>query len=512
MTEKLFLYLAMKFFRFRFEYFLSTICILFIIAMISVSWVGFLETDDLAYSRAAEGWISAPPFLGSSHWALRHFIVLPLAASFRVFGQSEASLAVPTLFYGFGLLVLTFLCVRQTAGSLAGTFASTFVASIPAFASGATTVYTDVPEAFFVTASLWAFSFAIGSQRQAMFVLAGLLAGCGFLTRETAIVLPVLYLILFLAGYGGRGNYLWMGTAFLAIVGIDTLYLWLMSGDPFWRTHITQRGIAGDSPYTPGLKAPAGGDDPLKLYSLPRSLQALTTVFASPAIGLLPWFGVPAAAYSLQPPISGDARKAASLFALLAILWFLLLSFVFMSLWLIPRYQIVTVSALALPSSLVLTGWLDRGHRMRVAAVLLPLLAGSLILAAAPEHQPMFGEQALAGFMRDESEMVLTDPATLRGSGWLLEITGAGNRVVAGLPSPGILYYVNHSPRRRLPDDWPIREIPTGATIIKSFVQQPGIVARTAAWFRLDRILPSTIWKKVAPPLHRAEMVRMPAG
>ena len=486
------------------------VCVLFPIAIIAASWVGYLETDDLAYARAAEGWMLDAPFLGQSHWALRHFIVLPLAASFSIFGRGELALAMPMLVYGIGLLLLMGLCVWRVAGPLAGLIAPLLITTVPAFSSGATVVYTDVPEAFFVIASFWAFYFATGSPRRGTFVLAGLLAGCGFLTRETAIAVLVPYAILFLAGYGRRGNYVWIGIGFAAIVGLDAIYLWLLSGDPLWRIHVTQRGLSGDSPYTPGLKAPAGMDDPFGIYSLPRPLQALVMLFASPAIGLLAWFGIPASAYLAWSPPPGKVGRAARLFVLLAVCWFAVLSFALLSLWLIPRYQIVTFCALAVPSAILLADWLNRGHGLRTAAVVLPMLAVGVALATASDHGLMFGERALADFVRHENEPVRTDPATLRGAKWLLENAGAGGRVSAALPAPGGLYFVNHMPRRRLAADWPVRDIPPGSTVVASYVQQPSVIARAAGYLGLDRVLPPLLWKKIQPAPRRAEVVRMP--
>ncbi len=490
--------------------FLVTLCVLFVLVMIALSWDGFLETDDLAYARAADSWLHEVPFLGQSHWALRHFIVLPLAASFAIFGRSEMALAVPMLLYGAGMLLLTGLCMQRVAGTLAGVLAPLLIASVPAFASGATMVYTDVPEAFFVLASFWVFTFATASRRSSRFILAGVLAGCGFLTRETAAALLVPYAILFLAGYGERGGYVWMGAGFAAIVGLDALYLGIMSGDPLWRIHVTLQGLAGDSPYTPGLKAPAGMDDPLGIFALPRAVQALVMLFASPALGLLPWFGVPASVYLAWTPPPGEAGRAARLFLLLAAGWFLTLSFVFLSLWLIPRYQVVTLCALAVPSAMLLADWLNRGHAIRAALVLLPLLAASLALVSASDHQLMFGERALADFARQHDEPIRTDPATLRGAEWLLENAGADRRVSAGLPVPGGLYFVNHVPRRRLPADWPVRDDPPGSTVVARFVQQPGPIARLAAYLQLNRVIPAVLWRKLDPPPRRADMVRMP--
>ena len=488
----------------------AVLCGLFAAAMIAVSWVGFLETDDLAYAEAAEGWLRHAPFLGQSHWALRHFIVLPVATAFSVFGHHERALAIPMLVYGIGLLLMMGFCVGRLAGPVAGVLAPGLIATVPAFAFGATFVVTDVPEAFFVIGSFWAFYFATASQHRRVFVLSGLLAGCGFLTRETSVALLVPYAILFLVGYGKRSNYLWMGTGFVAVVGLNALFLWLLSGDPLWSIHVSQTGLAGDSPYTPGLKAPAGVDDPFGIFSLPRPVQAVLMLFASPTIGLLPWLGVPAAAYLAWFPPPGEAGRAARLFALLAVSWFTVVSFVFLILWVIPRYQIVTLCALAVPASILLADWLNRGWRVGVAAVLIPMFGAGLLLSAASDHGLLFGERALVDFVSHESEPVRTDPATLRGAQWLLQSVGAGDRVTAAPPIPGGLYFVNHKPRRRLPAGWTVQDIPPQSTIVATFTEKPGLIALAASYLGLNRVLPAVLWHKIDRTPRKAEIVRMP--
>jgi len=488
----------------------AALAVLFSAAMIHAGWYGYLATDDMFYARAAAAWLHQAPFLGQTQWALRHLIVLPMAAVFAVFGQSEATLAAPMLAYGIALLLMTGLCVRQIAGPRAGALAAVLVVSAPAFASGATVAYTDVPEAFFVLASYWSFHFALGAQRRGLFIMAGVLAGCGFLTRETTVALLVPYAILFLIGYGGRLNYVWMGAGFVTVAGADSLCLWLMSGNPLWRLHVTLGAVAYDSPYTRGLSAPAGMSDPLGIFALPRPLQAMTLLFANPAIGLLPWFAVPASLCLAWRPVQPDSAAAVRLFALLAACWFGMLSFVFLVLWLIARYQIVTICALSVPAAVLLEFWLRRGDRLKVAAVLLPIMASGLLLASASEHDLMFGEQALAGFMRHEDEPVATDPATLVSARWLLESMGAADRVSAALPGAGGLFFLNHNPRRPLPPDWPVREAPANATVVARFIQQPGVVARLLDDLGASRWIPSVLWRKVHPEPRRAEIVRYP--
>lgn len=491
------------------SFWLVASCI-FIVTMIGASWVGFIESDDLAYANAADGWLLHAPFLGGTHWALRHFIVMPLAVSFAIFGHGEMALALPMLFYGIGLLLLMGLCVGHVAGPVAGVLTPVLIASVPTFALGATLGATDVPEAFLIMASFWAFHFASQSSRRWLFVASGVLAGCGLLTRETTVALLVPYAILFAVGYGKRGNYLWMGAGFMAVVGIDLIYLYVLSGDPLWRIHVTQRGVSNDSPYNPLFSAPAGAADPFGLYALPRALQAVLLLFASPAVGFFAWFGIPAAVRLAWAPPSGGAGKIARLFTLLAVAWFLMLNFVFLVLWVIPRYQLVTLCALAVPASILLAGWLERGMRWRVAAVLAPLLASGLLLSIASDHGLLFGERALVSFTHQTNEPIRTDPATLEGAQWLLQVAGADGRVTAAAPVAGGLYFVNHTPRRHLPADWVARDIPTGSTVVAGYVQPSGLISTAAAAIGLDRIMPEVVWRKIQPQPRRAEAMRVP--
>jgi uridine phosphorylase len=47
--------------------------------LLATFWVGFIASDDIFYIQGARGWIDGFPFVGKSHWELRHTITLPLA-------------------------------------------------------------------------------------------------------------------------------------------------------------------------------------------------------------------------------------------------------------------------------------------------------------------------------------------------------------------------------------------------------------------------------------------------
>src|SRR4051812_6811269 len=81
----------------------SSLCVLLIVAVAAFSawlgWVGYIESDDWFYAEAARNWAAHFPFIGSTHWGLRHMIVLPMAASFAIAGLGEGSLVLPLMIY-----------------------------------------------------------------------------------------------------------------------------------------------------------------------------------------------------------------------------------------------------------------------------------------------------------------------------------------------------------------------------------------------------------------------------
>ena len=325
------------------------------VASIAFAWIGYIESDDVAYSRAAQAWVEAFPHVGLSHWALRHVIVLPMAAGFRLFGPSELTLVAPTLLFTAALLWLTFACVRRIAGAGAGLIAAAMLATLPIFASSASVSATDIPEAFFVLASVWAFYFAWQRGATGLFVASGVMAGLAFVTRETTLALLAVYLLLFLANYGGRRlAYVWMGMGFALVVGADMAYLWWGSGDPLFRLHVSMKGVGQDNPTMAAQFKTEPGFDRHGVLAAPALLQPFLMIFANQSFGVLYWLAIPAAAWLATSRLPGDVRRVVRLFGLLALVWFLVLSYALTFLWIVPRYQMVSACAL-MPGSPAVT-------------------------------------------------------------------------------------------------------------------------------------------------------------
>ena len=486
------------------------VAVLFVL-LLAATWVGFIESDDLEYARAGTLWLEQFPHLGQSHWGLRHMIVLPVAGSFALFGRGEVPLALPTALYAAGIIAMTGLGVRRVAGPVAGVLAALLVTTLPVFVTGASVVYSDIPEAFFVLGSLWAYYFATQSGRGRLFLLSGVLAGCAFITRETTMALLALYLVLFLAAPRRIMDFVRMAAGCLLVIGLDFAWLWAASGDPLWRMHISQQGVAGDNPSLAHFITNSGGLDRHSVIIAPRPLQALLAVFVNHLMGFLAWAAVPAAIALARQPRPTPGRSAGMLFGGLAIAWFLLLSYAFIFMWIVPRYQTVTMVALCVPLAIWLAGRIAAGARAIPALVVLGLATSGMALATVADRELLFGERGLVAFARIAPGPVRTDPATLRGADWLLQNAGLRDRVSAGPCEAGGLCYVNPRPRRPLPADWVRQEIPAAATVLLEVPRQPTFMGQVLVRTGLIALMPSVVRGKLDPTPVVARGIRMPS-
>jgi 4-amino-4-deoxy-L-arabinose transferase-like glycosyltransferase len=162
--------------------------------------VGFYGSDDLSYAEGGLGWLHHFPYVGDSHWTLRHTLVIPMAALFGLFGISEITLVLPAFLYYLALLVLVFVMLQRHFDTVTGCVAVLILGTLPLTAVAASTVVPDFAEVFFCLLSLALFFEATRRERRGnLLLLAGVAAGFGWLTRETVVFFLLSYGLLFLA-------------------------------------------------------------------------------------------------------------------------------------------------------------------------------------------------------------------------------------------------------------------------------------------------------------------------
>jgi len=208
--------------------------------LLATFWVGFIASDDLFYIKGAYGWLEQFPFVGKSHWELRHTMTLPLAALIKTFGLHEWVLGVPTVLAFFSFLAINAYFTTRFLNGAVATVATVLMLMAPGITVVATYLIPDVPEMLIVTTAFWLLVAAREEDRgNWAWVAIGALCGLGYLNRQTAAVLPVFAALLFLFKPGvPRSRYLVGGLAFVLVAGGEWLYLTLMTGDPLYRTRI----------------------------------------------------------------------------------------------------------------------------------------------------------------------------------------------------------------------------------------------------------------------------------
>ena len=491
----------------------GVLTVLFVVGIIALAWTGFTQSDDQFYAAAGAGWAFHFPYLPDTHWGVRHMVVWPIALAFRLFGESDATLAASPLFYATLLLGLCFLLTRRIAGFGAALLAVALLAAVPQFAADASIVVEDPAEAFLLLCSLLVFHFAWQRNRNGAFMLSGVLAALAFLTRETSLVLLLLYGLLFLADYGGRRvAYIWMGVGFCVVVGADTALLWWASGDPLYRVHLALNGIHHDNPGLAAQFATQPGLNRFGNLAAPRWLQPLVILFLDQSYGLLFWFGIPAAVLLMTDRARSEGRLILRLLCGFALLWLLVLSYGFTFLWVIARYDFVLAVVVTIPLAIALSRMLRDRQRWLAVLVIAALLGSDVLLIAASNRDPLFGERALVALVRETpGGTVLTDPGTATGAAWLLRVHHLAGRVRVGMPKPGDLYYFDH-PWRGIPGDWPIHAPPSSWIAVQRFAKPPSLVARLLREFGLARLLPGVLARKLLPPPQTAALYRVPPG
>jgi hypothetical protein len=430
-----------------------------VIATLAMAWTGYYGSDDQAYASGGLGWLNHFPYVGESHWTLRHTIVIPMAFFFRLFGISEFTLVLPVLGYLFALLALIYVMMSRHFDRATAAIAVVVLGTLPLMSLGATTVVPDFAEVFFCLSSLSLFFEATRSQRRnLLLVLAGVAAGFSWLTRETVVFFLLTYGLLFAAGYGvSRKYYFLMAAGFLGIVAVELVYFWAMTGNPLHRvttdvlTHLGGDTIGGNKALSSGIEHAVSKVEgklvgPLARtgnLSVNRFLDPILAVLANQEFMFLYYLAVPVAAWvAIRRIFTGTQAAFLGLVGLAGLIWFVCLYFQ-IGMTLLPRYYMLPSVALILVFAAWLRTVLWRRSPALSVVLLLGLIATHLVGIYVDNKNPIFGERALVEFLRQTNAVVLTDPETARNGGFLYEIAGVESRVVAGPPEPGKLFFYN---------------------------------------------------------------------
>lgn len=401
-------------------------------------WVGFIGSDDVTYAIGGQGWLSSFPYVGG-HGSIREPITMPIALSFALLGESEVALVLPSLIYAVGLVAMTTFAVARGAGAWPGVATGLLLATSPLLTVQASIAGVDAVEAFFLFASLLCFLAAGRRERRTwLLIAAGALAALGFLTRETAAFLIVFYGILFLVGYGiPRRSYWVMALGFMAVWGMELVYLTVMTGDPLYRINIALHhdssidrsvDLAGNLIVHPFV-------DPILLLLVNQEFMLL--FWALPPAVLWIWLR--------RAPQRREAVRLLAMAAGLGVIWIVAAGASTSLLPLNPRYFMVCAVAACIVIGMALGDAAAAGGAGRLGAgiAMLAILAANAVGTSVENRDYMFGERMLVALAASAADPIHTDPMTHHRAKLLLEWAGLEDRVLPAPPPADARYLFN---------------------------------------------------------------------
>ncbi len=406
-------------------------------------WIGYQGHDDAFYARAALDWAEHFPALGHTHWALRYPLVLPTAALIRMFGFSVPILAAVDLAAYAAFLIGGYAAIRHFFGWPAAAALTAIGVMVPQFPVQATYANPDLLEMALVMGSFWLVMLAREEGRTAprrgrLLLGAGVLAGLGFLTRETTLLLVPLYgLMVLVRPAMPRWRYLLIAVGFMAVVGAQMTYFAVQAGDPLYRTRISATHDAVDRA---GQAARVTGAlDREGVLATGLAAAPLAALFVSQKYGLLFYLAVPAYVVTRRARwLDGRQRSVVDWAAVGAVVSFLFVALNVGILYIVPRYFMVTAALAAVPVA-VLGAHLAQA-RPRLAGVLGAGFAASCLgLLYLENTEPTFAEQRAVAFIASQADTVHMDSEmTWRMRALLIE-PGLQDRVTSDTPPPGAL-------------------------------------------------------------------------
>jgi 4-amino-4-deoxy-L-arabinose transferase-like glycosyltransferase len=297
--------------------------------------------------------------------------VLASSASIAALGKNEFSFLLPNLVALAAIVSAAYWLMRHHVGYRLAAMAVLLIGSTPVIVASATTLMPGLFETFFVLSSFALFFAATQSTRPTPWlVAAGIVAGLAFVTRETSVALLIFFFAAFLAGYRlPRLTYLWLVAGFLLVWFGEIAYIYSYTGDPLYRyiIDIVQYHPPSDHPllapdfHNPeevqfardrlaGLHdLPGGGGDshPPGPVDFGTVLNPIAYLFINHEYGLLWVMGLPALVWGLLAKADSDPLAWVRPLSLLAIVWFLVISYG-LGMRPIPRYYLVPVISIIL--------------------------------------------------------------------------------------------------------------------------------------------------------------------
>jgi hypothetical protein len=202
------------------------------------------DGNDYAYAalRLTRGLVTrdCPWWTTPGDHFVRWGIVLPLAASFSVFGVNLFALAVPGLLATGGIQGLLYRLVERRAGARAALLSGVLLLFLPSIDFGEVLAYGHWMAAVFVIAAVDAFDRALERPASRGYLWSGVFCGLAYVTWSMSVlVMAGLAAVWLLRKRDDLRRALLLPAAALGVALLDVVVLGILYGDPLYRVHAT---------------------------------------------------------------------------------------------------------------------------------------------------------------------------------------------------------------------------------------------------------------------------------
>jgi hypothetical protein len=458
----------------------TSLMLLFLI-FVACFGTGYIGDDDIKYVNGAYGWLNAFPYLGG-HGSVRSTITVPLAFLFYWFGENEFTLILPALIAGTGIIATSLVLIQSIFSSTISVITGVVLTSTPLLVFYSGVLYADIIEAFFILTSLYSFYISLYSKYSKSFlILSGFLCGFAFITRETSVFLVFLYFLLFLSNFGTkRQNYFYIFYGFASVVMAEVIYLWIMSGNPFYRIEIA---LNHDSRID---RAQNQGGLNIIVHPL---IDPYIMPFTNQEFGLVFISALPLMAYLYRQQcrnVSDCQSNFLLLISGLGCVWFVCSASSYNYLMLIPRYFLVSAVCVSLLVGIALGQLYDKNRKAVVLFTLTSIVVINFLCLCVTHYVTpafTFGPHNLVEFATKKDATIFTDKDTYYRSKVLLRFKNVKEKVKTGKPVPGSFYYRNHNKNYR---SYPVQP---EWHVVEHKEYSPGVADLLIAYSGMDNIL-----------------------
>ena len=479
--------------------------------MIVFSWVGHVGSDDQSYIAAAQGWIDSFPYVGQDHWALRHAIVIPMAAIFKVAGISELTSIFPVLIYYFFLVLTIYIFLSDSVSRKAGICGALLISTSPLISVHSTIAGCDVAEIFLVFSSVALFY--TGTKKESnwlLFFFSGLFMAFAWFARVTGVGLGIFFFVLFVINYGrNRKIYFYMFYGLMTMLMVEFLFYWIFADNPLHRIETLRRTHIGAAsiinPQTGNIIAEASGGG--------MALKSLFVLLFNQEFSLLFWFSIPAvlSCFFLKTDPFGKKRIMVY-FSLLFVIWYIFLTYL-APVRLLPRYYGVIVMA----SCVILSVYFDILTEKKVftAIMIVILIIFSNILGIAVENKnPLFDANTLVRVVDNYQQTIYTDPFTANKASFKLK--RLNKKIFIESPhvlKSGSIYFFNPN---RINSTVMSQELakkytpPSNFEKIESIYEKERLIGRFLDLFPVRELIPDWVLIKLKMPNEPVHIYRVP--